>query len=216
MPARSIPLAALLAVALAGCDGFLPCTGADSSFHARDVWAFDVAGDDRSPLVSLDWTGDVSVLGTSADGARLYYATSREGRTLVARDLATGAETLADFGPGTSGLVLSPDGALAAFKRARREVWVAAVDGSGARLLAADSANYESPLVWVGSDRIAHAPGGRGVYVRPVDGGPARRVSSADSVVAFAVAPDERTVAFVRHGSRSDGSLKSVAAYACI
>jgi Tol biopolymer transport system component len=160
--------------------------------NGRDLWAFETATGVASRLTfsPIDaWTP-----AWAPDGRSLAYANAEEGPpdvTVLHRDgsgrqevllRAPGVQTPRHWSPDRR-LILYEDASVG--RRDQRQLWLLSLDGKNRRVTATPFSSYHGRFSPDGR-RIAYVSeesGGPEVYVAPLEGGPARRISRAGGLL---------------------------------
>ena len=176
--------------------------------HGRDLWAFETASGVASRLTFSPI--DAWAPAWAPDGKRLAYGNAEDGPpdvTVLHLD-GSGRQEVVLRAPGVqSPRHWSPDGRLILYENAsvgrrdQRQLWYLSLDGKNRRVTATPFSSYHGRFSPDGR-RLAYVSeesGGPEVYVAPVEGGPARRISRAggllprwrgDGAELFFVQPD--------------------------
>ncbi|MDZ4701857.1 MAG: hypothetical protein SH809_19255 [Rhodothermales bacterium] len=225
-PVRFMIVCLPFLIGMAGCDGFFPslCNN-DYTEHELELWLFSLDGTQPIKLKNefeaeyeFPQSDRYSLVGVSADASFLYYTYEDYSDTtssLFARDLRSGLNNRVAFEPGDHAFRLSPDRVWFAYLRGEKALWVAHTDGSEARKIDEVTEGQMSPGIWPNDGHIAFSPDGKGIFLASLSGDRTSRLSSADSIDTFDVAPDLKTVAYTRlvrgwNGNTGFGALAYV------
>jgi hypothetical protein len=177
---------------------------------ATSIWKLAFDGGDPIPLTK--GTTDVGPI-VSADGKAIFFS-SRNGaliRTMKVSSDGGDAAPLTDFQPGFMALLLAPDGShLVGFATnpatRRRQVVMLPVNGGPLEFVNNVPANGVPIADGTGWVFTATRDGVRGLFLKPLTGGPDRLLADlgGDYVTGLAVSFDSRTLAFIRGRNTSD------------